>query len=124
MVTGPAIGLIITAIIGILYQLVSVVLNLLGTGFGAVSAASDGGVGGLFSGVIGLVFNVIWLLMGGLVIFGAIKMKKLEGYGLAMAASVIAAIPCTSPCCFLGLPLGIWAIVVLMNQDVKNAFRG
>jgi len=126
MVGAPAIGLIVTAVIGILYQLVSVVLNLLGTGIGAVSAASgeSAGMGSLFSGVVGLVFNIIWLLMGGLVIFGAIKMKKLESYTLAMAASVIAALPCTSPCCFLGLPLGIWAIVVLMNQDVKSAFKG
>lgn len=126
MVGAPAIGLIVTAIIGILYQLVSVVMNLLGTGIGAFAAASgdSSGMGSLFGGVLGLVFNVVWLLMGGLVIFGALKMKKLESYGLSMAAAVIAALPCTSPCCFLGLPLGIWAIVVLMNQDVKSAFKG
>jgi len=126
MVGAPAIGLIVTAVIGILYQLLSVILNLLGTGIGAFAAASgeSGGMGSLFSGVLGLVFNVIWLLMGGLVIFGALKMRKLESYGLSMAAAVLAALPCTSPCCFLGLPLGIWAIVVLMNQEVKSAFRG
>lgn len=123
-VGAPAIGLIVTAIIGILWQLVSVVLNLLGTGLGAMGAAEGGGISGIFSGVIGLVFNVVWLLMGGLVIFGALKMKNLQSYGLSMAAAVIAALPCTSPCCFLGLPLGIWAIVVLMNQDVKASFRG
>jgi hypothetical protein len=123
-VGAPAIGLLITAIIGILWQLVSLVLNLLGTGFGALGAAQGGGFGGIFSGVIGLVFNVVWLLMGGVVIFGAMKMQKLQSYGLAMAAAVIAALPCTSPCCLLGLPIGIWAIVVLMNQSVKAAFTG
>ncbi len=123
--TGPAIGLIITAIIGMLWQLVSAALNMLGTGLGGVAAASgdSGAMGTLFSGVIGLVFNVIWLLMGGVVIFGAIKMKALQSYGLALTAAILAALPCTSPCCFLGLPIGIWAIVVLMNQDVKAAFR-
>lgn len=126
MVAGPAIGLIVTAIIGMLWQLVSVLMNLLGTGIGAFAAASgdSGGAGSLFSGVLGLVFNVIWLLMGGLVIFGALKMKNLQSYGLAMAAAVIAALPCTSPCCFLGLPIGIWAIVVLLNQEVKGSFQG
>ena len=90
----------------------------------ATASGSSGGMSSLFTGVIGLVFNVIWLLLSGLVIYGALKMKKLESYGLAMAAAVVAALPCTSPCCVLGLPLGIWAIAVLVNQDVKSAFRG
>jgi hypothetical protein len=50
-------------------------------------------------------------------------MKKLESYGLAMAASIIAMIPCVSPCCLLGLPIGIWALVVLMKPEVKSAFH-
>ncbi len=51
------------------------------------------------------------------------KMKKLESYGLAMAASIIAMIPCLSPCCLIGLPIGIWALVVLSKPEVKSAFH-
>jgi hypothetical protein len=40
-----------------------------------------------------------------------------------MAASIIAMIPCVSPCCLLGLPIGIWALVVLMKPEVKSAFH-
>ena len=124
-VTAPAIGLIVTAIIGVLWQIAALLMNLLGTGLGVMGAAggAEGGVGTIFSGVIGMALNVIQLLMGGIVLFGGIKMKSLQSYGLAMAGAVLAAIPCTSPCCFLGLPIGIWAIVVLMNQQVKSAFR-
>ena len=57
------------------------------------------------------------------ILFGALKMKKLESYGLAMAASIIAMIPCFSPCCLLGLPIGIWAVVVLSKPEVKSAFH-
>ena len=124
-VAPPAIGLIVTGILAILYQLVMLVLNLLGTGLGAFSAASggSGGMSTLFSGVIGLVFNVVWILLSGLVIFGAVKMKNLQSWGLSMAAAVVAALPCTNwPCCLLGLPLGIWAIVMLMDQQVKASF--
>jgi hypothetical protein len=32
-------------------------------------------------------------------------------------------IPCTGPCCIVSLPLGIWALVVLMSPDVKAAFH-
>jgi hypothetical protein len=125
MVGPPAIALIVTAVIGILAQLVNILLRLLGMGMSGVVAASgdSSGVAGLLSGVVGLVFAIIWLLMSGVVIFGAIKMKSLQSYGLAFAAAVLAAVPCTSPCCFIGLPVGIWAIVVLLNDDVKRSFR-
>ena len=70
-----------------------------------------------------MVLAIIGLVVGALILFGAIKMKNLESYGLAMTASIIAMIPCVSPCCLLGLPLGIWAVVVLNNPEVKSAFR-
>lgn len=124
MVSGPAIGLIVTGIIGILFQLVSILLRLLGMGISGVAAASgdSSGFAGLMSGVVGLIFSIIWLLMGAVVIFGAMKMKSLQSYGLAFAGAVLAALPCTSPCCFIGLPIGIWAIVVLLNDEVKRSF--
>jgi hypothetical protein len=126
MVSGPAIGLIAVGIVGILFQLLSILMNVLGAGIGALGAAGgdSGALGSLFSGVIGLVFNAFCLLLGGVVIFGATKMKSLQGYGLAMASAVIALVPCTSPCCVLGLPVGIWALIVLLNQEVKASFRG
>jgi hypothetical protein len=58
-----------------------------------------------------------------LILFGGLKMKKLEGYGLVMAASIVAMIPCISPCCFIGLPIGIWALMVLNKPEVKSAFH-
>jgi hypothetical protein len=70
-----------------------------------------------------VVSGIIALLLSGLIFFGAMKMKKLESYGLAMAASIIAMIPCLSPCCLIGLPIGIWAVVVLVKPEVKSAFH-
>ena len=52
-----------------------------------------------------------------------LKMKNLESYSFAMAASIIAMIPCIGPCCLLGIPFGIWSIVVLGDAQVKAAFR-
>lgn len=39
-------------------------------------------------------------------------------------AAILAMIPCVSPCCLLGLPLGIWALIVLLKPEVKAAFQG
>ena len=62
------------------------------------------------------------ILIGGLIIFGSLKMRQLNNWGLSMAATVLAMIPCLSPCCCLGLPIGIWALVVLLDDNVKRSF--
>ena len=54
---------------------------------------------------------------------GAMKMKKLESYGLAMTGAIVGMVPYFSPCCLLGLPFGIWALVVLCDGSVKAAFH-
>ena len=46
----------------------------------------------------------------------------LRGRGLAMTGSVLSMIPCLSGCCIVGLPVGIWALVVLNNPDVRAGF--
>jgi len=61
--------------------------------------------------------------LGVLITYGGIKMKNLQNYSLAMSSSIIAMIPCLSPCCCLGLPIGIWGLVVLSDANVKAAFR-
>lgn len=77
----------------------------------------------MLQGGLGVVFSIIGLAVGGFIFFGAMKMKNLESYGLAMAAAVVAMVPCISPCCLLGLPIGIWAIVTLNDPAVKQSFR-
>ena len=47
-------------------------------------------------------------------------MKRLQAYGLAIAASILAMI--VAPCNLIGLPIGIWALVVLSQRDVRAAF--
>jgi hypothetical protein len=57
-----------------------------------------------------------------IITIGGMKMRGASGRGLAMTGSVMSMIPCTSSCCLIGLPIGIWALVVLNNPDVKAAF--
>ena len=120
---GPAIGLMATAGIGAAFQLLGLVLNLMGAGMGALSRGNQG-MRNMLSGGIWAVFNVIGLIIAVVVFMGASKMKNAESYGFAMAAAILAKIPCISPCCPLGLPLGIWALIVLLKPEVKAAFQG
>lgn len=123
-VKGPAIALIVITVLGILAQLLSLVMNL--AGMSQVPAGMPPEAERWFtmmSGGLGIVATLLSLAIGGLIIFGAMKMMNLQSYGLAMAASIVAMVPCLSPCCCLGIPVGIWAIVALNNAEVKAAFR-
>jgi hypothetical protein len=57
-------------------------------------------------------------------IYAFSRMHKATDYNIAMAGAVISVIPCLgSPCCLLGIPFGIWALVVLNDPAVKAGFR-
>jgi hypothetical protein len=68
-------------------------------------------------------FSVVF---GGLLMYGAMKMGRLESHGWAMAASVL---PLTSVvlCGICGIatvmPFGIWALVALARPDVQEGFK-
>lgn len=74
-------------------------------------------------GPFSLIMNLIGLGLAVLVIVGGMKMKSLRGYGLSLTAAIVSIIPCFS-CCLYGLPIGLWALIVLLSADVKAAFRG
>jgi hypothetical protein len=110
---------------GIAWQLLMLILNILGTSLSFMGGGGGGDRGfAMMQGGVGILFNIIALAVGGLILFGAMKMKNLQSYGLAMTVSIVAMIPCISPCCLIGLPAGIWALVVLMKPEVKAAFTG
>jgi len=124
-VSAPATGLIITGALGIAIQVILIALNLLGIGVAAVAPEQQGGpeaINTMVGGTISVVFGLLAIGIGGLIVWGAMRMKALENYGLAMTISILAAVPCLSPCCLFGLPIGIWSIVVLMNDNVKRSF--
>jgi hypothetical protein len=60
-----------------------------------------------------------------LTMIGGWRMWSLRNYGLAVTGAIVAAIPCVScvGCCGIGEGIGIWALVVLLNPDVRAAFR-
>ncbi len=121
MVNGPAIFMMVLAIIMILLQLLGAVLNLAG---GAIAADLPPEIRDkiLAQGAFGLVQNVVIIIINIIILIGSIKMKKCQSYGLAMAASILC-ILCDWGCCCLGIGAGIWAIVVLSKPEVKAAFH-
>jgi hypothetical protein len=118
-VKGPAIGLLVMGLLNC--------LAILAAGFFASLRAVSASEHHVQSGIeaVGAVLSLIGfilgcLLPGGLTIFAAVKMKRLQAYGLALTASILTVI--LSPACLIGLPIGIWALVVLSQRDVRAAF--
>lgn len=71
-------------------------------------------------GVVNSLFN---LLMALLIYIGAARMQSLRSYEFALTAAILAMVPCLTPCCLLGLPFGIWAVVALGKTGMKSQFH-
>ncbi len=70
----------------------------------------------------GVIGGALTMVFGAPVLSGAIMMKMRRSYFLAMAGAIRAMLPCS--CCFIiGLPLGMWALVVLLKPEVKAGFQ-
>jgi predicted lysophospholipase L1 biosynthesis ABC-type transport system permease subunit len=122
-VNGPAIGLLVTAGVGALFSLARIAMMVFGFSLSALSSGSDQDrLVAMLSGTIGIASSVIGLIIAGVIFVGARRMQQLRSWGFGLTVSILAMIPCISPCCLLGLPIGIWAIVVLVRPEVKAAF--
>jgi hypothetical protein len=127
-VKGPAIALKVTAVLGWIAIAVGLVWTVVRGSSGAYTNMNSNLdpqmqklIAGM-SGTFGIVRDILAAAMGVLILMGASHMQNLRKYGFAIAATIIAMVPCVSPCCFLGLPFGIWALIVLNRKEVKSQF--
>lgn len=123
-IQGPAIGLLVTAVVGGLWAVFSVLANILGLGMAGLDSVTReyDWAEYAFGGAFGIVFALIGLVVAAFLLWAALQMKELKNWTVSVVASILAMIPCISPCCIIGLPIGIWALVVLMKPEVKTAF--
>lgn len=61
------------------------------------------------------------LLLNALAVAGGLRLRVARNYPLAMAGTICAVIPCGA-LCVVTTPAGIWALVTLLDVDVKVAF--
>ena len=125
-VVGPAISIMVVSGLSIVLGLVDLAFRVLGIGLMAGASASGGAPPGQAAGqtigmILGGIFDVLSLILPVVMLIGAIKMKNLQNYGLAITSCIIAMLPIHC-CCILGLPFGIWGVVMLNKPEVKDAF--
>lgn len=124
-VKGPAIFLLVLAILDVLASSAGIGLMTLGhtpmtfPGMSSESAELQEKIGFMFS----LPTYILGVILAVLRLIGSIKMMNLQSYGLAMTAAILTLIPCGTCCCFLNIGAGIWALVVLAKPEVKSSFH-
>jgi hypothetical protein len=125
-VKGPAIALTVVSSLGVLLYLASSLVHFISPGgqpyrmpanvpteYLSIAQSLRGPVGGLIT--------LVAAALNGFVLFGCLNMMRLQSFNLAIATCIVAMLPCQC-CCLLGLPFGIWGLIVLNKPEVKSQF--
>lgn len=119
-VSAPAIGLMLTGGLSILTTLALMAIMAVG---GAATIA-DPELRDALPGIgVSMALSIVALILEAAIVYAGVQMRKLQSWGLSLTGAILAMLPCL-PCCLLGLPIGIWAVIVLIDDDVKRAFAG
>jgi hypothetical protein len=119
-VRAPAIALLVVGCLGLILGGVYIVRAATGAGPDPAMKNVPGYEAGFKLGsTLAAVAGPIW---GIAVALGAVQMLMLRSRGAAMTAAIFALLPCNH-CCVPGLPIGIWALIVLAIPEVKSGFR-
>ena len=115
-IVAPAVGLMV----GALWKLFSAVTGLFFvSGHNRWLDPMFGNFGiGSFSGMASVSLVFFKVIPGLLILFGAFQMLRLRSYAWAMAAAILSIIACS----LIGLPVGIWAVIILLQPDVQETF--
>ncbi len=117
MIVAPAVGLMVAAglkFLGVFYN----ALFLLPGGsrwLGQIAGRN------FFGGWLAMVIRghaLIESILALFILFGAFQMLRLRSYAWAVAASILAIVSCG----LISLAMGIWALIVLGRQDVRETF--
>ena len=122
-VLPPAIFLLVVGILGILATLYAIVAALF-LPAPVIDPAAPEFIREMQKGAHGPVAAVVqsfFLLVNIFIVVGSVQMMQLKTWGLGLAASILAMINLGSCCCILGLPAGIWGLIILLQSDVKAA---
>jgi hypothetical protein len=109
---APAVGLLLTAVGAVVSNVGLAVL--FAKEFDKVGDAASLGLVVLFAALLVPVFFSV-------MVAGAVQMMRGRSYLLCVVAALLAVVPC-SPAWLLGLPVGIWALLVLGQPEVMAAF--
>jgi len=121
-VKAPAIAMIGVSALSLVSTVIYGVVMAIGAFAGAGDLPNQDRVAHAAGYVVGFILGLgLACTVQIIVINGGVKMMRFENYRLAMTAAILLLLPCTA--CWAGLPIGVWALVVLCLGHVREAFK-
>lgn len=121
----PGLALAITGALSLLFGLVSIGLQLAALLPGLMVV--DGGEvpGFLMTSLMrqapGLLYAVVTMIASLLTLIAGMRLRSVQSPTLIHIGAVLAMVPCCSPCCFLGVFTGGWALWSIQDDEVRAA---
>lgn len=133
LVEPYAITLLIYSVLCGVLLLLGLIASVLGLGFDVLQMIglwerfpelSHWEIGHSAGNAFDIGWNIVGLTVYGFVAWAALRMRRLEGWTFGLIVTILVMLPWGEACCccFLGIFLGIWGLVVLLKPDVKAAF--
>jgi len=118
-VVGPAIGLMVVAVLGVVFWAVLGTVGIIEEAGHYSSLPRGYWIDmGLFAGIV----TPIVIFSAALILVGGRRMMRFQRYEYVLFASIWAMLPWSGPVWFIGLAMGGWALRVLRRPEVKMAF--
>jgi hypothetical protein len=70
-----------------------------------------------------VVMSLIGMMSSVIILLGGMRLRAAKSASLVYAGAIVAMLPCCSSwCCLAGLPVGIWVIMTMRDEQVREAF--
>jgi len=121
----PASGLIIVGALNALSCFIMILGRLASIVQGPERVITDDArrLGYMTASIFFPLVSLISIIAAPVIIYGGIQMLNARRYSVALLAAILALIPLSSICCIPGIPVGIWALIVLRNPEVRTCFE-
>lgn len=72
-----------------------------------------------------IVMSLVFVVVNVFITWAGVRMLSMKSWTAAVIANVVVMIACLFQCCCcpIGLPIGVWGLVVLFDGNVKQAFE-
>lgn len=132
-VKAPAILMILTAVISLLHAIYSMVM-ISQAPFEEILRQAEKQSGQQFPVQLPVaVMKTAMMAFGSMPMVGAVlilfagqRFLSLRNRGMVMTGGILLLLPCvgiTFPVCLLGVPVGVWSLMVVSKPEVRSAFR-
>jgi predicted Ser/Thr protein kinase len=120
-VQGPAAALIISALVALAFWVVVAAYILSENSYHTPTSIPISVRVVIMTYELPLILTFSALALAGVIIAGAVKLRRFNGYGFVIAASILAMLP-WSLHCLIGVPAGIWTLWKLERPEIKATF--